>query len=40
MALERHGHLEIGAELRQKLLQVSLATIDRLQTSARAGLGG
>lgn len=40
MALERHGHLEIGAELRQKLLQVSPATIDRLLTSARAALGG
>ncbi len=39
-ALERHGHLEIEAELSQKLLQLSPATIDRLLSSARAALGG
>ena len=40
MALERHCHLELEAELRQMLLQVSPATIDRLLSSARAALGG
>jgi hypothetical protein len=39
-ALERHGHLEIEPALRQKLLQVSPATIDRMLAPARAALGG
>ena len=34
-ALERHGHLEIEPAIRQKLLQVSPATIDRLLAPAR-----
>jgi hypothetical protein len=38
-ALERHGHLEIGPALRQKLLQVSPATIDRLLAPARSAQG-
>ena len=32
--LERHGHLEIESALRQKLIQVSPATIDRLPAPA------
>jgi len=38
-ALERHGHLEIEPGLRQKLLQVSPATIDRLLAPARSAQG-
>ena len=38
-ALERHGHLEIEPALRQKLLQVSPATIDRLLAPARSAQG-
>ncbi len=34
-ALERHGRLELGDELRQKLMTVSPATIDRLLTEVR-----
>src|SRR5438105_2215179 len=35
-ALERHGHLDLDAEVRQRLLAVSAATIDRLLAPARS----
>jgi hypothetical protein len=35
-ALERHGHLHLDAEVRQRLLAVSAATIDRLLAPARS----
>src|SRR5947209_1011063 len=35
-ALERHGHLNLDAEVRQRLLAVSAATIDRLLAPARS----
>lgn len=34
-ALERHGRLDVGAELRDKLLTVSAATMDRLLSEVR-----
>src|SRR5262249_4147175 len=34
-ALERHGHLVLDPRVRQRLLQASAATIDRLLTSVR-----
>src|ERR1051325_5484055 len=34
-ALERHGHLHLDAVVRQRVLAVSAATIDRLLASAR-----
>lgn len=39
-ALERHGHLEIEPELKELLLQVSPATIDRLLAPAREAQSG
>jgi len=39
-ALERHGHLEIEPALKELLLQVSPATIDRLLAPARSAQGG
>ena len=39
-ALEHHGHQEIEPALRQKLLQVSPATIEGLLAPARAAQGG
>jgi hypothetical protein len=35
-ALERHGHLNLDAKVRQRLLAVSAATIDRLLASVRS----
>jgi len=39
-ALERHGHLALGAELRELLLGISAATIDRLLAPQRADGAG
>jgi hypothetical protein len=39
-ALERHGHWHVDPDLRQKLLQISPATIDRLLAPARSAQGG
>jgi hypothetical protein len=39
-ALERHGHWQVDSELRQKLLQMSPATMDRLLAPARSAQGG
>ena len=39
-ALERHGHWQVDPDLRQKLLQISPATIDRLLAPARSAQGG
>jgi hypothetical protein len=39
-ALERHGHWHVDPDLRQKLLQISPATIDRLLAPARSVQGG
>lgn len=38
-ALERHGELELGPELRAQLVEVSAASIDRLLRRHRRGLG-
>jgi hypothetical protein len=38
-AMERHGHLELGIEIRTKLLAMSGATIDRALAPVREGLG-
>ena len=38
-AMERHGHLELAAEIRTKLLAMSAATIDRALARIREGLG-
>lgn len=38
-AMERHGHLELTAEIRAKLLAMSAATIDRALARMREGLG-
>ena len=38
-ALERPGHLEFEPALRQKLLQLSAASFDRLQAPARSAQG-
>ena len=35
-AMERHGHLSLATEIREGVLKVSAATIDRLLASARA----
>lgn len=39
-ALVRHGHWQGDPDLRQKLLQISPATIDRLLAPARSAQGG
>jgi hypothetical protein len=39
-AMERHGHLNLDAEIKAKLLQVSAATIDRALGDARARVDG
>jgi hypothetical protein len=40
-AMERHGHLRVTQEIRDKLLKVSPATVDRLlQTERRRHAGG
>lgn len=39
-ALERHGHWHVDPDLRQKLLQISPATIDRLLAPAHSAQGG
>ena len=39
-ALERHGHWHVDPDLRQKLLQISQATIDRLLAPSRSAQGG
>ena len=39
-AMERHGHLRLGAELRSALLAMSAATIDRSLRSVREQAGG
>lgn len=38
-ALERHGELRLAPETRDKLLQISVSTIDRRLKRARAGIG-
>jgi len=38
--LEKHGYLNLSPAVRQKLLQVSPATVDRLLSSVRQGRGG
>ena len=35
-AMERHGHLDLDSVVKQKLLQISAATIDRLLAGARS----
>lgn len=39
-ALERHGHWQVDPDLRQKLLRISPATIDRLLAPVRSAQGG
>lgn len=39
VALERHGHLSLAPEVRQKVLAISAATIDRMLTPVRKGAG-
>ena len=39
-ALERHGHWQVDSEPRQKLLQMSPATMDRLLAPVRSAQGG
>ena len=39
-ALERHGHLNLDARVRQHLLAVSAATIDRMLAGPRTAAGG
>lgn len=39
-AMERHGHLDLDAEIMAKLLQVSAATIDRALGDARSRVDG
>jgi hypothetical protein len=34
-AMEKHGHLQVAAGVRDRLLQMSAATIDRLLTEPR-----
>ncbi len=38
-AMERHGHLKLELELRQRVLSVSAATIDRILRPVRQGAG-
>jgi hypothetical protein len=38
-ALERHGELRLGPDTREKLLRMSVSTIDRRLKRARAGIG-
>ncbi|WP_456701585.1 MULTISPECIES: ISNCY family transposase [unclassified Bradyrhizobium] len=38
-AMERHGHLDLAPEIRDKLLAMSAATIDRALVRVREGLG-
>jgi hypothetical protein len=38
-AMEKHGHLNLDAEVRKKLMAVSAATIDRMLTPVREGAG-
>jgi hypothetical protein len=38
-AMERHGHLDLAPEIRDKLLAMSAATIDRALARVREGLG-
>jgi hypothetical protein len=39
VAMEKHGHLELDASLKERLVKVSAATIDRLLTKVRASAG-
>jgi hypothetical protein len=39
-ALERHGHLDLDPVIKDKLLKVSAATIDRMLANARAHIDG
>ena len=39
-AMEKHGHLQLAAEIRERLLQMSAATIDRLLTEPRERVTG
>jgi hypothetical protein len=39
-ALERHGHIQLDGEVRQKLLSVSASTIDRLLAVPRGAVDG
>ena len=39
-AMERHGHLQLDAEVRARLMQISAATIDRTLAATRASIDG
>ena len=39
-AMERHGHLDLDAVIKTKVLQASAATIDRVLAAARAHIDG
>src|SRR3954451_10212202 len=39
-AMEKHGHLQLAAGVRERLLQISAATIDRLLTEPRERVTG
>ena len=39
-AMERHGHIDLDPAIRNKVLQVSAATIDRMLAAARAHIDG
>jgi hypothetical protein len=39
-AMERHGHLDLDALVKSRLLQISAATIDRSLSEARAHIDG
>jgi hypothetical protein len=39
-AMERHGHLDLDAQIKSKLLQISAATIDRALGDARSRVDG
>ena len=39
-AMERHGHLELHADVRARLMQISAATIDRTLAATRSSIDG
>jgi hypothetical protein len=39
-SLERHGHLSLDSEVREKLITISSATIDRMQAPVRKNSPG
>ena len=40
VAMERHGHLQLHADVRARLMQISAATIDRTLAATRASIDG